>query len=71
MNPEYLNWCKGLFASLNDGGIWLVPRSGLKYRKLGNELHLIQRLPDYDESEQESDAQAIAEHFKAAGINVQ
>lgn len=71
MKTEYVNWCRQLFDSLNDGGKWIVPRSGLVYRKLGDSLHLIERLPDYDESLQESDVNAIAVHFGAAGISVQ
>lgn len=70
MQKEHVKWSRSLFDSLNDGGIWLVPRSGLVYRRLGNELHLVERLADFDESEQESDVAEIAAHFGAAGVVV-
>ena len=71
MKRDDINWCKNLFGSLKDGGLWAVPRSGLIYRRTGESLNLIQRLPDFDEAEQARDAEAIETHFRAAGINVQ
>lgn len=45
-NPEdYADWCKTLFFSLKDGGVWGVPRSGLVFERRGNALVLIDRMP--------------------------
>lgn len=31
--PEtVLNWCRNLVATLNDGGVWGIPRSGVVFK---------------------------------------
>ena len=79
MKHEHVQWCRNLFESLNDNGIWGLPACGLVFRKVGAELVLIDRLPhnaampmtpeelrQYQESEYENNRQ----HFEAAGIKV-
>lgn len=29
---QVLSWCRNLVASLRDGGVWAIPRSGLVFR---------------------------------------
>ena len=38
-------WCRSLMASVAEGGVWAVPRSGLVFSKRGDELVLISRMP--------------------------
>ena len=70
MRNNDITWSRNLFAALNEGGTWCVPRSGLVFNKRGGALVLITRLPGFDSAEQESDLDAIAAHFSAAGIEV-
>lgn len=44
-NPAFIAWCRGIFSSLNEGGIWGVPRSGLVFQKFEGRLELIERMP--------------------------
>lgn len=79
MDPAHIRWCANLFAMLKDGGAWGVPRSGLIYRKRGNALVLVERMPHVAgmpitaaqlAEQQQSDADSTREHFTAAGIEV-
>jgi hypothetical protein len=45
MRPEDVAWSYKTFMMLADGGMWMVPRSGLLFQKKGNELHLVHRMP--------------------------
>jgi len=67
---EHAQWCQGLFATLAEGGTWIVPRSGLVFKKHANTLTLTGRLPDFPRAFQEADAECIKAHFEAAGISV-
>ena len=69
MNPDHVNWCKNLFATIKDGGAWAVPRSGLVFRKEGNALRLV-ALADGISADASSDFESIRAHFAAAGIKV-
>ena len=44
-----LAWCRSLFESLNERGIWGVPRSGLIFEKRGGSLVLVKWMPWMDE----------------------
>jgi hypothetical protein len=44
-NPEFRAWCVGLYESLNEGGVWAVPRSGLIFEKRSGQLELVNRMP--------------------------
>jgi len=44
LTPEEC-WSLNHFAMLREGGVWAVPRSGLLFRKEGNALILIARMP--------------------------
>ena len=41
-------WCGSFFARMNEGAVWAVPRSGLTFRRRGDSLHLIERMPYTD-----------------------
>ena len=73
------SWCRQLFDSMKDGGIWGIPRSGLVFRKSGDQLVLVDTMPHDPamtvspkqlKAAQESDYRATARHFGAAGITV-
>lgn len=79
MNPKHIEWCRTLFGMLNDGGIWAVPGCGLVFRKIGDELVLIDRMPHAEEMpisaeelqrHQDSEYENNRRHFEAAGITV-
>lgn len=40
-----LAWCRAHFASMADGGVWGVPRSGLVFCRRGEALVLVERMP--------------------------
>jgi len=42
---EHTEWCRRHFASMKDGGAWAIPRSGVIFRRRGNELVLTERMP--------------------------
>lgn len=75
-------WCRWLWDSLVDGGIWGVPRSGLLFKKDESSRTLILcdrmphdplMLPISDEElrqQQDADFEAIKRRFEAAGITV-
>lgn len=66
-----LQWCRNLFASLNDGGLWAVPRSGLVFRKERQALVLQETIPGIcSVSDSEADYVCIRDHFADAGIRV-
>lgn len=77
---EYTIWCRNLFESLREGGIWTVPRSGLVFTRKADRLVLTEAMP-YDRSmpiteaqmqeQQDSDFDSIRDHFAAAGITVE
>lgn len=67
---QYDSWCRNLFAALNEGGKWVVPRSGLVFRKAGSELVLHEKLAGTFPVSQADDLQSIKAHFAAAGITV-
>lgn len=53
--PADLAWCRDWFATMSDGGIWAVPRSGLIFTRRDGALVLTSRMPWTDEL-----AQAVA-----------
>lgn len=61
----YDEWCRWLFDSLRDGGEWIVPRSGLIFRKAEQPREFV--LVDGDDAD---DFESIREHFEHAGISV-
>ena len=79
MKDENVEWSRGLFRSMREGGIWAVPRSGLIFTRQGDTLVLTVRMP-YDAAlpfsedlliaMQRSDFEAIAQHMRAAGVLV-
>ena len=76
---KYTAWCRQLFDTLEDGGTWGVPRSGLIFNRRGNTLVLVGRLP-YDpampctaaelHAQQQSDFNSTKREFAKAGIEV-
>lgn len=82
-NVNYTLWCQELFNSLNDGGKWCIPRSGLIFTKRGEKLVLTdaapcrgglgitkERLDELDE-QQAADYADTVTHFGKAGITVE
>jgi hypothetical protein len=79
MKSDHIAWCRNMFSMLAEGGMWAVPRSGLIFNRVGEELILATEMPwqadlsgtpqdwaDFQADEFES----IREHFGAAGITV-
>lgn len=61
---------RNLFATLKDGGVWAVPRSGLLFRRDGNQLVLQAKLPGDWPVDQDEDYECIKSNFADAGIRV-
>jgi hypothetical protein len=73
-------WASSMWAMLNEGGIWAVPRSGLVFRKQGTLFILHDRMPwipemPWPEREwaeiQRDDIEGIAAMFASIGVTVQ
>lgn len=78
---EDVEWCRTMFESLAEGGVWGIPRSGVIFRKEGEALVLhatmpwmpamLGRLtPEQLKAQQEGEFQAVKHYFEAAGIPV-
>ncbi len=79
LDPNHVAWSRNLFNSLNEGGAWGVPRSGLIFNKHGEEFHLVARMPHDPampitatqlQEQQDGDIKSITAYFGAAGIKV-
>jgi len=69
----WVDWCKNQFALIKLGGLWVVPRSGLSFRKTLNGFNLVDVATPVSEpfgQYQKTDFQCIARHFKEAGLKV-
>jgi hypothetical protein len=66
----HADWCRNLFASLNDGGVWGVPRSGLTFKRRGDRLVLVDRAMGFDSRDQQADYLTIRQRFGAANIAI-
>lgn len=76
--PDHALWCRWLFNTIAEDGVWGVPRSGLMFRKHGDRLVCFLRMPwdermpinkDELDAYQHEDFDMIAEQFAAAGIS--
>ena len=78
-------WCRETIDLVANGGIWVVPRSALTFRKTGEDVLTLERrgrrpmgmAGEYGKGERESwaayqedDFQTIKLHVEGAGINV-
>jgi len=79
LDPAHVEWSGRLFATMKDGGIWGVPRSGIIFQRQGEELVLTTRIPYTEElsvtpeqfdQQQQADFDVVKAHFEAAGIRV-
>lgn len=79
LNPDHVEWCRQTFRTMQDGGSWGIPRSGLIFNKRGNALVLVAVMPhdpampvtaEQLREQQTSDYQGTVLHFGAAGIAV-
>lgn len=50
-SASHLDWCRGIWAMISDGGVWAVPRSGLVFRKdeQARTWTLVERMPWLEE----------------------
>jgi hypothetical protein len=80
-SDEEVWWCKQLWDRVNDGGVWVVPRTGLMFRKReeSKQLVLYDRMPHHPDMEitaeqlsalQDEDVVATRERFAELGIAV-
>jgi hypothetical protein len=78
---EHIAWCRMLFHSLKDGGVWGIPRTGVMFQRAGDQLVFSDRLTmQYDsempltkdefDEQQAREIEDVREHFGAAGIAV-
>ena len=80
LDPLHVAWCRNHFRiMMTEGGTWGVPRSGLMFRRQGNRLELIARMPHHPDmpcspaqlhEQQQSEFDNTKLHFEAAGVNV-
>jgi hypothetical protein len=78
MSPE-AQWSLNTFKSLQEGGGWAVPRSGLIFRKRGDTMVLTNVMPHAADmpitakqlrEQQQSELRVITRYFGEAGIEV-
>jgi len=79
MDREHIEWSRRHFATMKDGGVWGVPRSGLVFQRQGAALVLIEQMPWIEDmpltkaqlaEQQQGDFDVIQKYFGAAGITV-
>ncbi len=79
LDPTHVQWSHNLFHSLNEGGRWGIPRSGLIFQRHGTCLELVERMPHDPEmvlskeelhKYQQAEFYIIKHYFEAAGIPV-
>lgn len=81
LDSAHVAWCRGQFAMLADGAVWLVPRSGLIFQRQGDTLVLTELMPWMPEMEgtitpaqldeqQAGEYDQIRDHMRAAGVTV-
>jgi hypothetical protein len=79
VEEKHIEWCRHMMRVLMEGGGWAVPRSALAFRKRGNTLVLISRMPHHSalpmspaewKEWQDGDYAATKEVFEAAGFKV-
>ena len=81
LNPDHVKWFKNVFNSTQDGGIFIIPRAGLQFKKIGDSMVLVKMIPYKPEQCDAKSAEAWAEaqmyefnmaslHFSAAGVRV-
>lgn len=63
LDPDHIRWSRIHFDSMREGADWLIPRSGLVFRKKEGTLVLV-------EGQNEVEYRVISAHFEAAGIPV-
>jgi hypothetical protein len=78
-NKQHLVWCQSIWDGCVDGGVWMVPRSGLIFQKSAilKRMTLIERMPWTPEMGgsaedlrlyQDADFEAIAKRFALIGV---
>ncbi len=77
MDVAHVEWFRQLFARLQEGSIWGIPRSGLVFTKRGAEMVLTERMP-WDprmpitraqlQAMQDHEFAQTRKHFQMAGI---
>lgn len=71
MKESDVEWCRFIWRSLKDGGVWMVPRSGLVFTKRDPDVFILtERDQIYERSMQEADFRAIRAHFAEIGVDV-
>lgn len=67
---DHSAWCRNLFGSLAEQGVWGVPRSGLTFQRRGDKLVLIKRATNFDARDQQGDFMASQKQFAKIGIEI-
>lgn len=73
MEPSHIAWMKRLFQSLNDGGMWGIPRSGLAFRRDGEAMVLASFTPTdspHIMAAQQEEFRQVQQHLAASNIEV-
>lgn len=76
-----VDWCRGLWDSLRDRGVWGIPRSGLVFQKLEaeREFRVVARMPHEEgmpctaeqlREQQDGEVEAVRARFAVLGITV-
>jgi hypothetical protein len=66
------NWCREIFRTMKQGGLWAIPRSGMVFRKSGKVLLWVANFPAKrkHENRRPREFQMTYEAFGDAGIPV-
>jgi hypothetical protein len=76
---QHVAWCRSMFDSCREGGVWGIPRSGLVFRKERGAFVLHQVMPHEPgmpiteqelREQQEDELESMRAHFGAAGVEV-
>jgi hypothetical protein len=78
---QHAEWCRSHFARMKPGGLWMIPRTGLVFRRTGNVLLWVAVIPPVMPNAmlspadlakvREAEFEDNANHFTHAGVIIQ
>jgi hypothetical protein len=65
LDPAHVQWQKNVLDSMTINGVWGIPQSGARLRKIARDMVYIEERGD-----DESLIEAVIEHVEAAGYRI-
>lgn len=62
MSEDFSRWCRGMWETLNEGMVWIIPRSETVFQRQGDRLVFIEGT--------DAEFDAVKTHFEPIGVEV-